>query len=655
MGNAVVTQDPEVEAQTKVRADPDAGRRRMRLRCVKSADTVGFGLLNTRKQYDTIAKASEESIRRARKLSESWTVLAEALQSPFQGHNLASAGGWTDPTIAKQAAQLAEAGAKLAMLLQDYVVAAEAVVLGPSKDFLDGPLERAMESRRYYEQRRQKLDMRRNKNIDERSSDMVTALAKYDNGKRRFIESVKSVRSKTNQIMVRQVTLHTAAQAKIFSTASQYVQELGSLASDVCQLYNFRLQLPGTSDQEARLKKAGLKSGLPPGSLPPTQKGNQTGRQQQGPRPANARQPTGAAGYGSDALPAPEAIQSSSPRGATTPVPIGGRDSLEDEPYAEEHGATQNYSPTHAAGQPQEKYRQPYAQDRYGGPEGPPSRGYGNDEPDGTRGYENGPRGAPGHSQTYRSGAASYEPSQPARVHDQARNHPPPYSGESMEYPNRGRNDPLDGGYRQDPRATSRQTYPEPHLREQGIQYAPPPAPYQHSYDQQDPYGQPDGPDPHAGGHYRPGGMPERPPVPPPREQTPPSYGQPPVSQGQYGQAYGPPPPHPPQYGQAYGQPPPSQGQYGPSYGQPPSGYTRPPSQQQYQDPMMGDLLAMSSHTDMPAPPGQQYGVGDLSHGMANAHIRDQPPPVYGGQPSSQMQRKPKTAPSAADWRNPFA
>lgn len=42
MGNAVVTQDPEVEAQTKVRADPDAGCRRMRLRSVKSAATVGF-------------------------------------------------------------------------------------------------------------------------------------------------------------------------------------------------------------------------------------------------------------------------------------------------------------------------------------------------------------------------------------------------------------------------------------------------------------------------------------------------------------------------------------------------------------------------------------------------------------------------------------
>jgi len=42
MGNAVVTQDPEVEAQTKVRADSDAGCRRMRLRSVKSAATVGF-------------------------------------------------------------------------------------------------------------------------------------------------------------------------------------------------------------------------------------------------------------------------------------------------------------------------------------------------------------------------------------------------------------------------------------------------------------------------------------------------------------------------------------------------------------------------------------------------------------------------------------
>ena len=612
------------------------------------------GLLNTRKQYETIAKASEESIRRARKLSESWTVLAEALQSPFQGHNLASAGGWTDPTIAKQAAQLAEAGAKLAMLLQDYVVAAEAVVLSPSRDFLDGPLERAIESRKYYEQRRQKLDMRRNKNIDERSSDMVTALAKYDNSKRRFVESVKSVRSKTNQIMVRQVTLHTAAQAKIFSTASQYVQELGSLASDVCQLYNFRLQLPGTSDQEARLKKAGLKTGLPPGALPPSQKGNQKGRQQQGPRNTNARQPTGAGGRSGDALPAPEPTQGSSPRGAASPVPIEGRDSFEEEPYSEEYGSAQHYDSLHRGGKQQEQYGHTYQPDRQGGAEGPPTQRYDDDELDGTYGYNNNLHGARDQPQINRGGASSYNQRQPARAHDKEQNHPP-YTGATIEFQNRGNDGAINAGYPQGPHATNRQAYPESQTHQQGRQYAPPPGSYQQNYDQQDPYGQPDGPGNHGSGPYQGGGFPERPSMPHRGEQMPPSYGQAPVQQGQYGQAYRRPPPPPPPQQQGYGHPPPSQGQYAPPYNQAPSGYGRPPAQQQFQDPMMGDLLAMSSHTEMPAPPSQQYGVGDLSHGMANANLRDQPPPVYGGQPSSQMQRKPKTAPTAADWRNPFA
>lgn len=640
MGNAVITQDPEVDTQTQ-------------------------GLQSTKKQYDAIAKAADDSIRRAKKLSESWTVLAQALQSPFQGHNLASAGGWSDPTIAKQAAQLAESGAKLALLLQDYCTAAEAVCLGPSRDFLDGPIARAVESRRYYEQRRQKLDMRRNKNIDERSSDMVTALAKYDNSKRRFIENVKSVRSKTNQIMVRQVTLHTAAQAKIFSAASQYVQQLGTLASDVCQLYNFRLQLPGTADQEARLKKAGLKTSLPPASnqMGARQATDTKGRQQ-APRPiATHEKQTPGSIQSYNALPAPEPIDDAiesgdsvhnmgarqGPRGMEPAQNYG---AIDDRPYKERADAP-DYGRRHAYGA--EGYERPAAV-----PLNPRPPSHPQDEPS----YHHGQRPDRTYPSNTTSDVTPHYSHQSSISQGHYQGHaPPPRRDDAASYGGPPVHGPTGGAYGSERYDRDRYGYPE-QKRHDNVQFSghqdrgaaymePPPRymqgnqdlpheryhqagqsqygsrpqmQYQESYDQQDPYGQQDGDDQYSKTYYQGGGPP---PLPNPhgRQPMPPQYDQPPVHQRQ----------------------PPSM------YSQHNAGYERPPSHIQQQDPMMGDLLSMSPHNERYTDNTQAYGVTELSQGMASSQSRDQPPPIYSAPPQATVQRKPRGPSSAADWRNPFA